>query len=255
MTEESQYYQQDLLSHLQTEPTSSSHRMERRVQLLLQRMHREREQMRLFRRFRFQATRAESALATMPLMYHRLYKMGPTDKEDSTASVEHEVADQIYSQMLKRWEGNHDARQPDIMCGLKNLGAVLIIYRKLKEAEEIFARILAETEGSLRHEDIDTVSQTLGNLAVAKTLQGKDQEAEILLRRALHAHGQQADLRSDSSWQFFVLCNNLAVALINQNRVKEARDILEPALERQSFSFRDGDIREALANLKFIPNW
>jgi hypothetical protein len=77
--------------------------------------------MRLFRRFRFQPTRAESELGMMPYLVGGVEISRSTDGGDESAFVEYAMAEEIYSQMVKRLERDYDLRQPDIMRGLQNL--------------------------------------------------------------------------------------------------------------------------------------
>jgi tetratricopeptide (TPR) repeat protein len=217
---------------------SDSSRDERQLLLCLKRMHREQEQLRLFRRFRFQPTRAESELAMLPPL-NFLLKRTSIEREGSKTGLEYEVAEEIYRQMmLKESEGNHNPKQPKILCGLGNLGVVLILYRKLEEAEKVFLRILEEIGGSLRPEDGITIARTLNNLADVKWLQGKDQEAEMLLRRTLH--NQEQALHDSDSDLLLHLWNNLALILYDQNQAKMARDLQEQVVEQASYWYDIG---------------
>jgi tetratricopeptide (TPR) repeat protein len=163
-------------------------------------------------------------------------------REVSKTGVEYEAAEEIYRQMLKGFEGNHNPRQPNILCGLYNLGVVLVIYRKLEEAEKAFLRILEEIGGSLRPEDGITIARTLNNLAMMKYLQGKYQEAEMLLRRALHGQEQALDdLDEDLLPWLLDWCNNLAMTLKKQNKAKEAQDLQERIIEKVCEIFNSGD--------------
>jgi tetratricopeptide (TPR) repeat protein len=149
--------------------------------------------------------------------------------EYSKPVVEHKVAEEIYIQMLKKLEGNHNPRPSNIIHGLNNLGVILTIYRKLEEAENVFLRILEEIGGSLRPQDARAVSRALNNLALVKHEQGKSQEAEMHLRRVLD--GQEQDLDNwDVDWIAF--CNNLAITLCSQNKAREARVLQERVIEK-----------------------
>jgi tetratricopeptide (TPR) repeat protein len=197
----------------------------------MKRTHREQEQLRLFRRFRFQPTRAESELAMLPPLTFS-FEVASINQKASKTGVEYETAEEFYCQMLKSFEGNHNPTQPNILCGLHNLGVVLVIYGKFEEAEKTYLRVLEEVGGSLRPEDDMTIAQTLNNLAGMKCLQGKYQEAERLLRRALHGREQAFDdLGSDL---LLYLWNNLAVTLDDQNKAKEALDLQERVVEKAS---------------------
>jgi tetratricopeptide (TPR) repeat protein len=220
----SQYHQQEL----QIKSTSDPHTYDRQLLLCIRRMHREREQMRLFRRFRFQPTRAESELAMLPPLcgyLHRSLVRG----ENSKTKVGYEMAEEIYCQMLKSFEGNHDPKQPNILHGLNNLGAVLELYGKLVEAERTYLRILEEIGESVRPDDDIVLSLTLNNLAVVKSHQGKHQESEILLRRALNGREQRF---GDWDWHVLCFCNNLAVSLRRQNKAREAWALQARVVER-----------------------
>jgi tetratricopeptide (TPR) repeat protein len=204
---------------------------ERQIQRFLKRLHREKEQLRLFRRFRFQPTRAESELAMLPPLTFS-FELGSMNQKVSKTEVEYEAAEEIYRQMLKSFEGNHNPTQPNVLCGLYNLGVVLIIYGKLEEAEKPLLRILEEIGGRLRPEDDLTLALTLNNLAGVKWLQGKYQEAEMLLHRALDGREQALD---DSDKDFFTVlecCNNLALTLWRQNKAKEARNLQQRVVEK-----------------------
>jgi tetratricopeptide (TPR) repeat protein len=205
-------------------------------------MHQEHEQMRLFRRFRFQSTRAESELAMLPPLNCLLVK-DPREREVSKTRDEYEAAEEIYRQMLKRFEGDHNPTQPNVLRGLYNLGVVLVIYGKLEEGEKVFLRILEEIGGSLRPEDGIRIARTLNRLAGVKWLQAKDQEAEMLLRRALDDQEQALyDLNSDF-WLY--LNNNLAVCLKDQDKAKEALDLQERVAEKARYWY---DIRDPVFN-------
>jgi tetratricopeptide (TPR) repeat protein len=220
---------------------SSSQRYERQLHLCIKRMHQEHEQMRLFRRFRFQSTRAESELAMLPPLNCLLVK-DPREREVSKTRDEYEAAEEIYRQMLKRFEGDHNPTQPNVLRGLYNLGVVLVIYGKLEEGEKVFLRILEEIGGSLRPEDGITIARTLNNLAMMKYLQGKYQEAEMLLRRALHGQEQALDdLDEDLLPWLLDWCNNLAMTLKKQNKAKEAQDLQERIIEKVCEIFNSGD--------------
>jgi tetratricopeptide (TPR) repeat protein len=150
-------------------------------------------------------------------------------EEVSKPGVEYEAAEEIYRQMLKRFEGDHNPTQPNVLRGLYNLGVVLVIYGKLEEGEKVFLRILEEIGGSLRPQDARAVSRALNNLALVKHEQGKSQEAEMHLRRVLD--GQEQDLDNwDVDWIAF--CNNLAITLCSQNKAREARDLQERVIEK-----------------------
>jgi tetratricopeptide (TPR) repeat protein len=221
---------------------SSSQRYERQLHLCIKRMHQEHEQMRLFRRFRFQSTRAESELAMLPPLNCLLVK-DPREREVSKTRDEYEAAEEIYRQMLKRFEGDHNPTQPNVLRGLYNLGVVLVIYGKLEEGEKVFLRILEEIGGSLRPEDGIRIARTLNRLAGVKWLQAKDQEAEMLLRRALDDQEQALyDLNSDF-WLY--LNNNLAVCLKDQDKAKEALDLQERVAEKARYWY---DIRDPVFN-------
>ena len=197
--------------------------------------------MRLFRRFRFQPTRVESELAMLPPLYG-WFLVSSKAEQGSNTRVEYEVAEEIYGQMLMRLEGNNNRRQPNILYGLYNLGEILMIYRKFKDAEETFLRILEEIGGSLRPEDGITIARTLNNLAMMKYLQGKYQEAEMLLRRALHGQEQALDdLDEDLLPWLLDWCNNLAMTLKKQNKAKEAQDLQERIIEKVCEIFNSGD--------------
>jgi tetratricopeptide (TPR) repeat protein len=221
---------------------SSSQRYERQLHLCIKRMHQEHEQMRLFRRFRFQSTRAESELAMLPPLNCLLVK-DPREREVSKTRDEYEAAEEIYRQMLKRFEGDHNPTQPNVLRGLYNLGVVLVIYGKLEEGEKVFLRILEEIGGSLRPEDGIRIARTLNRLAGVKWLQAKDQKAEMLLRRALDDQEQALyDLNSDF-WLY--LNNNLAVCLKDQDKAKEALDLQERVAEKARYWY---DIRDPVFN-------
>jgi tetratricopeptide (TPR) repeat protein len=110
---------------------------------------------------------------------------------------------------------------------------VLLLYGRLEEAEKTYLRIVEEIGGSLRAENILTLPRTLGNLAAVKWGQYNYQEAEMLLRQALHGQEQALD-DSDSDVLPWLLhfCNNLAVTLNDQNKAKEARDLQERVVEK-----------------------
>jgi hypothetical protein len=188
--------------------------------------------MRLFRRFRFQPTRAESELAMLP-PYNCILKRSLLLGVDSNSGFEYEGAEDIYCQMLKTFEGNHNPKQPKRVCGLLNLGVVLAIYKQNPAAEKIFLRILEEIGGSLRPEDGLTIAQTLNNLAVVKSIQGNDQEAEMLLRRALQGREQALDTSAGDLLPYMLdWCNNLAMILRSQNKAKEARHLQELVIKK-----------------------
>jgi tetratricopeptide (TPR) repeat protein len=184
------------------------------------------------------------------------WSLGSTEGETSKARVEYEVAEEMYRQILKRFDGNHDARQPDILCGLRNLGAILTVYGKLEEAEKAFARVLAEIGGSSRPEDILGLSQTLNNLAMVKLWQNKVQGAEIDLRRALHCREENLAGSDERDPNMLYLYNNLVATLNDKHRVREKRDLLEQVIERYSYlsDFGCPDIVDVLGNLKNIQN-
>jgi tetratricopeptide (TPR) repeat protein len=160
--------------------------------------------------------------------------------EVAKLGVEYQVAEEIYCQMLKSFEGNHNPTQPSILCGLHNLGVVLTIYGKLEAAEKTFLRILEEIGGSLRPEDSMTMARALNSLAVVKYLQDKYHEAEILLRKTLHS--QEQGLDSD---QVLSLCsyNNLAMILRDLNQAKMALDLQERVVEKARYWYAIGDCR------------
>lgn len=177
-----------------------------------------------------------------------VWVMDPIMCKSSNFKAEYEVAEAIYCQMLKRMEGNHNLGQPNIICGLHNLGLILIVYGKLEESERAFLRILEEIGGSLSPEDdMILLSQTLNNLALAKAFQGKYQEAELLLRRALHGQEQYLD---DWHRDLLLLRNNLAMTLRRQNKAAEAQDLQERVVETCSIKY--SYITEYQRNLEWI---
>jgi tetratricopeptide (TPR) repeat protein len=165
--------------------------------------------------------------------------------------LEYQAAEEFYCQMLKRFERNHNPTQPNTLRGLHNLGVVLMMYRRLEEAEKAFLRILEEIGGSLRPEDDMTLVRALNNLAEVKQLQGKSREAEMLLRRALNGREERSldDLHSDS---LLYLCNNLAVNLHIQNQAKTARDLQERVVEiaRHWYDIEDSVFKTLQRNLE-----
>jgi tetratricopeptide (TPR) repeat protein len=183
------------------------------------------------------------------------FEIGSMNQKASKTEVEYEAAEEIYRQMLKSFEGNHNSTQPNVLCGLYNLGVVLTIYGKLEEAEKVFLRILEEVGGSLRPEDGMIIAHTLNRLAGMKWLQAKDQEAEMLLRRALHGQEQALD-DSDEDLLPWLLdwCNNLAMTLMHQNKAKEARDLQERVVKKISevYDIRDPYFNSYQRNLEWI---
>jgi tetratricopeptide (TPR) repeat protein len=189
----------------------------------------------------------------MPLLYFRFNTT--STGQDSETGAEYEAAEEIYCQMLKKFERNHNPTQPNVVCGLHNLGFVLIIYRRLEEAEKVFLRILEEIGGRLRSEDGVTIDLTLSNLAIVKYLQTKDQEAEMLFRRALHGQEQALDdLDEDLLPWLLAWCNNLAMTLRHQNKAKEARELQERVVEKASDCYDIGNPNIDLyqSNLEWI---
>lgn len=192
--------------------------------------------MQLFRRFRFQPTRAESELAMLRPLYGALNKISIKEKSPLVAA-EYEVAEKVYRQMLKSLEGNHNQSQPSMLVGLNNLGVILSLYRKFSEAEKVFSRILDEVGGSLPRED-DLFSRTFNNLAIIKLHQAKYLEAELLLRQAIYGKEQDPD---DWEGHHVWVCGNLAVTLSLQDKAREARDIQERVIEKAGNWYGIGD--------------
>ncbi|KAN0111055.1 hypothetical protein V8E51_007442 [Hyaloscypha variabilis] len=235
---------------LQIKPTSPSHKYESPVEVYIKRLYREREQMRLFRRFRFQPTRVESELSMLPPLYLWLVVSSKAE-EGSNTGVEYEAAEELYGQMLMRLEGNNNRRQPNILYGLYNLGIISMYYGKLKDAEETFLRILEEIGGSLRPEDSGLLSRTFSGLACVKWMQGKNREAEILLRQDLHNRGQYLAGRDAEA---IAVYNNLAMTLKKQGEAREALDIQQRVVAYVSelWGIEDPDVKEVQETLEWI---
>jgi len=218
----------------------------------MKRRHQEQEQIRLFRRFRFQATRIESDLAMLNVGC--VVTIVVSVEEYSKPVVERKVAEEIYIQMLKKLEGNHNPRPPNIIRGLNSLGCILLVYKKLEEAENVFLRILEDIGGSLRPQDARAVCRALNNLALVKYWQGKQQEAEMLFRQGLNGLERGLDYRNLISID---LCNNLAITLRSQNKVREAQDLQERVIEKVGdrygrYGNRELDISFYRNNLEWI---
>jgi tetratricopeptide (TPR) repeat protein len=215
---------------LQGQPPSN----ETPIQLWAERIRREQEQMRVFRRFRFQLTIAELDLALLPpiLAFQTLTTNSNRDAENCEATIRNNSPEKTYSYMINNIEKDNQKRQPNMINGLGGLGVVLLIFNRLEEAEKVLLRIL-ETTGALRpgpYEDLVTLV-TMNNLAIVKLKQYKWREAEAILCQALQ--GEDTEVHKFDHLNSYPrnLYANLAWALYHQGKISESLDLQERVLE------------------------